>query len=67
MSLIRGQQDALSLHLNSKLKLIIQAATDSGYQSIYELTVTHMSTGSRGVQFELDNKESLTSLIAVIC
>ena len=24
-------------------------------------------TGSRGVQFELDNKESLTSLIAVIC
>ena len=42
MSLIRGQQDALSLHLNSKLRLIIQAATDSGYQSIYELTVTHM-------------------------
>ena len=24
-------------------------------------------TGSRGVQFELDNKESLTSLMAVIC
>ena len=24
-------------------------------------------TGSREVQFELDNKESLTSLIAVIC
>ena len=42
MSFIRGQQDALSLHLNSKLRLIIQVATDSGYQSIYELTVTHM-------------------------
>ena len=26
-----------------------------------------VDTGSRGVQFELDNKESLTSLIAVIC
>ena len=25
------------------------------------------ATGSRGVQFELDNKESLTSLIVVIC
>ena len=24
-------------------------------------------TGSRGAQFELDSKESLTSLIAVIC
>ena len=26
-----------------------------------------LDTGSRGVQFELDKKESLTSLIAVIC
>ena len=40
MSLIRGQQDALSLHVNSKLGLSIQGATGSGYQSIYELTVT---------------------------
>ena len=38
----KGKQDALSLHLNSKLGLSIQAATGSGYQSIYELTVTHM-------------------------
>ena len=31
------------------------------------IVVSYHSTGSRGVQFELDNKESLTSLIAVIC
>ena len=31
------------------------------------LDLSSMTTGSRGVQFELDNKESLTSLMAVIC
>ena len=28
---------------------------------------TGLDTGIRGVQFELDHKESLTSLISVIC
>ena len=35
--------------------------------SLAFIVVSYHGTGNRGVQFELDNKESLTSLIAVIC
>ena len=41
---IRGQQDALSSHINTltvSLDFSIQGTTTSHYKSIYKLTVTH--------------------------
>ena len=66
-----------SFHLIKEQNLTINSQ-EFRFQEKSSLVVTMLSeiigphsssldTGSRGVQFELDNKESLTSLMAVIC
>ena len=66
-----------SFHLIKEQNLTINSQ-EFRFQEKSSLIVTMLSeiigphsssldTGSRGVQFELDKKESLTSLIAVIC